>query len=91
MKHHQLKTLPQYFWATACHKKRFEVRKNDRKFNVGDYLELNEWNETRGYTGWFIRVEVDFVLDGGIFGIDEEYCIMSLCDRFLLSQKEIEK
>lgn len=49
---HALKTEPQFFEAVIDGSKTFEVRKNDRDFRVGDYLALNELDDTReGYTG----------------------------------------
>ena len=37
---HKLKTLPKYFNAVMTGEKTFEVRKDDRNFQVGDYLLL---------------------------------------------------
>lgn len=39
---HQLKCDSKFFEDVASRKKTFEVRKNDRDFNVGDFLALNE-------------------------------------------------
>nr|DAW70669.1 MAG TPA: activating signal cointegrator [Caudoviricetes sp.] len=39
---HQLKCKPEYFSLLINGTKTFEVRKNDRKFHVGDYLAINE-------------------------------------------------
>ena len=38
MKTHELKIKPQYFWDIDCDIKTFEVRKNDRNFEVGDII-----------------------------------------------------
>lgn len=40
MKQHQLKTLPEYYEALRTGVKKFEIRKNDRDFKVGDVLLL---------------------------------------------------
>lgn len=40
MKQHILKTEPEYWEAQRSGKKNFEVRKNDRDFEVGDILVL---------------------------------------------------
>lgn len=40
---HELKTLPKFFDAVREGKKTFEVRKDDRNFQVGDTLELKKW------------------------------------------------
>lgn len=41
---HTLKTLPEFFDASKRGVKPFEVRKNDRDFQVGDVLELVEFD-----------------------------------------------
>ena len=51
-KTHTLKTWPEYFSAVVLGHKRFEIRKNDRDFSVGDTLILEEYNpETGEYSG----------------------------------------
>ena len=47
---HALKIDPGYFEATQTGIKGFEVRKNDRPYNTGDFVALNEWNGEE-YTG----------------------------------------
>ena len=39
---HELKTYPKYFQETIEGNKPFEIRKNDRNFQVGDVLILKE-------------------------------------------------
>lgn len=41
---HHLKIWPQYFCRVEDGSKTFEVRKNDRGFQPGDTVVLNEWN-----------------------------------------------
>lgn len=41
---HELKTYPKYFQETIEGNKPFEIRKNDRNFQVGDVLILKEWD-----------------------------------------------
>lgn len=48
MKVHELKTWPTYFRAVADGDKRFEIRKNDRDFRVGDFVELLEYDPVDG-------------------------------------------
>lgn len=42
---HVLKTDSKYFNAVCEGKKKFEVRKDDRAFNVGDKLKLVEYRD----------------------------------------------
>lgn len=41
---HELKTWPQYYHEPSEKSKHFEVRKNDRNFQVDDILHLCEWD-----------------------------------------------
>lgn len=67
MKVHNLKIKPQYFKDVVCGIKTFEVRKNDRNFEVGDIITLREF-ENGKLTGKSINVEIVYILN------DEEYC-----------------
>ncbi|ELT8920266.1 DUF3850 domain-containing protein [Enterococcus faecalis] len=59
---HELKILPEYFEAVVSGDKRFEIRKNDRKYEVGDILELNEYEDGK-YTGNFHVAEITYITD----------------------------
>jgi len=92
MKIHALKTLPTYFKAVAAGTKTFELRKNDRDFNVGDGVILKEWNmgstdstgperviiQEQGYTGREIIKTISYILVGGRFGLAKGYVILAL-------------
>lgn len=79
MKVHELKTWPKYFEAISENRKQFEVRKDDRGFQVGDVLHLKEWNEIQEiYTGMELLVQVSYILKGGQFGIEEGFCVMGI-------------
>lgn len=61
---HELKTDPKYFSAVRSGEKRFELRRNDRDFRVGDYLALNEYDRaTQTYTGRSELVQVIYMLN----------------------------
>jgi len=79
---HTLKCCTGYFSPIVQDRKKFEVRLNDRDFKVGDELHLEEYEpETKTYTGRVVAVEVKFILQGGQFGIEKDYCVMSI-ERF---------
>ena len=57
----------------------FEIRKNDRDYQLGDFLYLQEYDPgSRRYTGREQTAEVTYVLQGGQFGIEEGYVIMGI-------------
>jgi hypothetical protein len=45
---HKLKTWPPFFKDVLLRKKRFELRKNDRDFRVGDEVILVEYDSEMG-------------------------------------------
>ena len=48
MKTHELKLDIKYFDDVKSGKKKFEIRKNDRDFVVGDILDLKAWDSSLG-------------------------------------------
>jgi hypothetical protein len=67
---HMLKCWPEYFGAVLDGSKTFEVRKDDRGFQVGDNLCLNEWDpKTERYTTRSVERWVTYVLRDGPFAI----------------------
>lgn len=79
---HKLKTWPQFFDAVACGVKGFELRKDNRGFEVGDVLLLQEFDPyTNGgsYSGREVGRLVLYKLDAASFsGIEKGYCILGL-------------
>lgn len=82
---HELKIHPQYYCRVADGSKTFEVRDNDRGFQMGDTVKLREWdpepvNPTdkdrapRGYTG---SKELEFKI-GYIYVLKSDQVIFSL-------------
>ena len=76
MEIHELKTYPKYIRATAEGIKPFEVRRNDRNYNVGDVLLLREYDNGI-YTGFNITREVTYILDEKPF-VPDGYVVMGL-------------
>lgn len=76
---HALKIWPQYFERIYQGEKKFEVRVNDRDYQVGDILDLNEYDPTtKSFTGRSLPRRVGYILHGGQFGIDSNVVVMSL-------------
>lgn len=80
---HNLKTWPDYFARVKTGEKPFEVRRDDRGFQKGDLLRLQEWCPASagiryGYTGEEVTKRVSFVLTGGQFGIEPGYVVLGL-------------
>lgn len=74
---HELKTLPEYFSAVKKGLKKFEIRKNDRNFKVGDTLILLEFDFEKGYTGEKYSVNVLYILSDLRY-IPKGYVCMSI-------------
>ena len=74
---HKLKTIKPYFDDVYSGRKTFEVRIDDRKYKEGDKLILQEYNNGHP-TGAEITVLVNYILEGGQFGIEKGYVVMSI-------------
>ncbi|EJZ0334593.1 DUF3850 domain-containing protein [Listeria monocytogenes] len=59
---HKLKILPEFFREKIALKKSFEIRNNDRNFEVGDTLVLQEF-EDGNYTGREYWEDVVYITD----------------------------
>ena len=76
---HDLKTWPEYFEAVKSGAKRFEIRRNDRAFLVGDVLHLIEFDAaTSSPTPRCVLVRVTYITDfnqqpGNVVMSIEEY------------------
>ena len=77
MNTHELKTLPQYFEQVWSGNKRFEVRKNDRDFQLGDCLVLKEYQQDGRYTKRLITCNISYVLKD-FEGIEKGYCVLGI-------------
>lgn len=64
MRIHKLKTLNPYFSAVFHGKKLFEVRINDRDYQIGDLLLLQEYNlERETFLSRNVLCEIIYILD----------------------------
>lgn len=80
---HKLKTVQPFFTEVKEGKKKFELRKNDRDFKVGDILILEEYDPedkdepSQGYSGKLFAVRVDYILEN-YTGVEAGYCVMGI-------------
>lgn len=77
---HKIKCWPEYFESLENGAKKFEFRQNDRNYQVGDILVIQEYLQHKMcYTGRELFFEVTYILHGqSIAGMRDNYCIMSI-------------
>lgn len=77
---HKLKCWPAFFAALKSGVKTFEMRQNDRNYQVGDTLELHEWSDAAEEftTAPPLKFRVTHILHGPLFGLEAGWCIMSI-------------
>jgi hypothetical protein len=82
---HELKAWPHFFRSVWDGTKTFELRRDDRGYQVGDILLLREYDPDRDdlpcgerYTGRELTARVEYILVGGQLGLEEGYVIMSI-------------
>mgnify|MGYP000030543604 FL=1 len=73
---HRLKLAKMFFDAVDTGKKSFELRKNDRNYQIGDILELHEMSDGEE-TGRVTEKQVIYIIEG-FKGLEEGYCILGL-------------
>jgi len=87
---HELKTDPEVFQAVWDEKKNFEIRFNDRNFQIGEAIDLLETKYTGAemkagkpleYTGRKIGVEIGYILKGPVYGLADGWVIMDISAR----------
>lgn len=89
MKIHELKILSPYFEHVLDGTKNFEIRKNDRKFNIGDIVKLKHWdNQKEEFTGQFVYRRISFITD---FNQRKGYVVFAMlpCIDFQAASDEI--
>lgn len=83
MREHVLKCWPDPYREIAEGRKRSEYRRDDRGYEVGDVLVLQEWVPMIGdapprYTGKELRREVTHISRGPAWDIPAGYVVMSI-------------
>lgn len=75
---HELKCASIYISDIAKRKKNFELRFDDRVFEVGDKLWLRDYDKETGlYSGRDIFRKITFILRD-FPGLEKGYCILSI-------------
>ena len=76
---HVLKLRSEFFEDVVYERKKFEVRKNDRDYKVGDKVIFREYG-CWGYTGKEITRYISYILTSEQFpdGLKEGYCVFGL-------------
>ncbi len=73
---HELKILPKYFNEVTNLNKHFELRKDDRDYQVGDFLNLKEFVNGE-YTGRNFGCKITYILRNcPEYGLADGYCIL---------------
>ena len=76
---HRIKILPEYFNKVIDGSKTFEIRKNDRNYQVGDVLLMTEFMMSHMHgdyeTGGWILAVVTYITD---YNQKENYVVMSI-------------
>ena len=68
MKYHKLKVWSEYMDDLLNGNKTFEVRFNDRNYQIGDMLRLSEYdNKNEIYLKRVLLVKITYILDNSIF------------------------
>lgn len=75
---HRLKLAKMFFDAVDTGKKSFELQKNDRNYQIGDILELQEMSAGEE-TGRVTEKQVIYILEG-FRGLEEGYCILGISE-----------
>lgn len=89
---HDLKIRPEYFKPVLSGKKKFEIRKNDRNFKVGDFLTLREYAENE-YTGRREIYKITYILSDpeflkpGFVALSIERCSCADLRRYYAKRK----
>lgn len=85
---HDLKCWPEFFDDLVVGDKTFELRKDDRNFQIGDTLLLREWiPKTEKYSGRKLTRRVTYKLEhregagcAADFGLKPGYAILGIVD-----------
>jgi len=75
---HKIKSWPKEFQSVLDGDKRHKVRRNDRNYQQGDYIILQEYNpKLEEYTGREIRAVIYNITQPGTFGLPNDICVFT--------------
>jgi hypothetical protein len=82
---HDLKTWLPYFDAVLEGRKNFEVRLNDRNYEVGDWVRLLPYDTAKQKIVRRLGVrhidrEITYIMQGGQFGLAPDYVVLAIPD-----------
>lgn len=81
MKKHKIKCWPEFFGAIADGSKKFELRKDDRDYRVGDEITLCEWCPAEKQpTQRLLDLKITYILAGHA-GLAPGYVILSIAKK----------
>lgn len=79
MKLHILKIEYEYYKEVQLHRKTFELRKNDRDYQVGDLIHFVNTNGKEFESGDHSVFRIVYILeDVPEYGLDKDYCILAI-------------
>lgn len=85
---HYLKIKPEYYKDVECGLKTFELRKNDRDFQVGDILMLIKLDDNGNETDQVTRVKVTYILkDCPQYGLKDGYAILGIAEESRINNR----
>jgi len=76
---HELKIWPSEFVMLKNFTKRYEIRRADRDYQVGDTVILREWDPTTGqYSGNACRAEIIHLTPPEKWGLPADLCVLGI-------------
>jgi hypothetical protein len=76
---HQLKTVEPYYSAVKSGVKTFEVRKFDRDYQIGDFLDLVHYDPKTNKLGERLSKRITYMLTDAPY-VPEDYVIIGMVD-----------
>lgn len=76
---YEMRVFPENFKAIKEGKKKFEVVKNDKNYNVGEYIDLREFDIGKGYTGEMLCLKIVYMMTSNqVEGLKDGYCVLGI-------------